>query len=153
MTIRNKPRTLSILVIALLSLALLGGCSQRETGNVVGGIAGAALGNQFGHGSGRVAMTALGAIAGSAIGGAIGQNMDDTDRLKTQRALERARTDETSSWTNPDTGHRYQVTPTRTYNQGGRACREYTTRAYIDGRKEVIRGTACRQADGSWVAS
>jgi surface antigen len=98
-------------------------------------------------------MTALGAIAGSVIGGAIGQNMDDTDRLKTQRALERVRTNEASSWTNPDTGNRYSVTPTRTYNEGGRACREYTTRATIGGRAEVIRGTACRQPDGSWVAS
>ncbi len=149
----NRFRFTVLLVSATLATGLLSGCSQRETGNVVGGVVGAVVGNQFGSGSGQVAMTAIGAIAGSMIGGAIGQNMDDNDRLKAQHALERTRTNESSSWTNPDSGNRYTVTPTRTYNQGGRDCREYTTRAYINGRKEVIHGTACRQSDGSWVAS
>ncbi|MBF0256600.1 MAG: glycine zipper 2TM domain-containing protein [Gammaproteobacteria bacterium] len=139
--------------MGLISVGLLAGCSQQQTGNVVGGVVGAVVGNQFGGGSGQVAMTALGAIAGSMIGGAVGQNMDENDQLRAQYALENSRTNEASSWTNPDTGYRYTVTPTRTYNDSGRSCREYSTRATIDGRQEVIRGTACRQADGSWVAS
>jgi surface antigen len=151
--VNSRKILIPVLGAAIVSSVLVSGCSQRETGTVIGGVAGAALGNQFGRGAGNVAMTAVGAIAGAYIGGAIGQNMDDTDRLKAQQALESTRTNESSSWTNPDNGNRYTVTPTRTYNESGRACREYTTNAYIDGRKEVIRGTACRQSDGSWVAS
>lgn len=42
---------------------------QRLTGQVIGAIAGAALGNQVGRGNGRVAATAIGAVIGSAVGG------------------------------------------------------------------------------------
>jgi surface antigen len=31
-------------------------------------------------------------------------------------------------------------------------CRDYTHTIYIDGRPQVARGTACRQADGRWQA-
>ena len=41
---------------------------RSPAGSIIGGIAGAVLGNQVGDGSGRVAATAAGAIAGSVIG-------------------------------------------------------------------------------------
>lgn len=62
-------------------------------------------------------------------------------------------THQSSSWQNPDTGYRYAVTPTRTYAEDARPCREYTTEAWINGRRETVYGTACRQADGTWQAS
>jgi surface antigen len=41
--------------------------------------------------------------------------------------------------------------PTRTYfGNSGQPCRDFTTRASIDGRNQTIYGTACRQPDGSW---
>lgn len=139
--------------ITLLSVSLLAGCTQREQGTVLGGVVGGALGSRFGEGSGKVIMTGLGALAGAYIGGNIGQKMDDSDRMKADRALETGRTGEPVSWRNPDSGHSYTVTPTRTYQTDSGACREYTTRAVIDGRSETVRGTACRQPDGSWRAS
>ena len=142
-----------LLGLSLASTLMLGGCTKQESGTAIGGVVGGALGNQFGKGAGNVAMTAVGAIAGAMIGGSIGQNMDDTDQLKAQQALESTRTNESSSWSNPDTGNRYTVTPTRTYDSGGRNCRDYSTRAYIGGRQEVVHGTACRDSNGSWVAS
>lgn len=148
----SRTLMVPLIVLGLFSLGL-GGCNQRESGTVVGTIAGAAIGSQFGHGAGNVAMTALGAVAGSIIGGNIGRKMDDADRLQTQRALERTRTNEARSWRNPDNGNRYTVTPTRTYQRSGRACREYRTRAYIGGREEIVYGTACRQPDGSWQSA
>ena len=78
--------------------------------------------------------------------------MDDVDRLKAQRTLEGTPTGQTTSWRNPDSGYQYEVTPTRTYQEQGRPCREYTTEAWIDGKRETIRGTACREPDGSWRA-
>lgn len=143
--------TLPLLALSLAGAILSSGCTQRESGTVVGTIAGAAIGNQFGSGAGKVAMTALGAVAGSVIGGNVGQKMDDADHLETQRALERTRTNEARTWRNPDNGNRYTVTPTRTYETRGRQCRDYRTRAYIGDREEIIYGTACRQPDGSWV--
>jgi surface antigen len=149
-----NPRLILIPLLGLgIATTQMIGCTQRESGTVVGGVVGGALGNQFGHGAGNVAMTAVGAIAGAMIGGAIGQNMDDTDQLKAMHAMERSRTNESTTWVNPDSGNRYTVTPTRTYDDGGRHCRDYSTRAYIGGRQELVHGTACRQSDGSWVAA
>jgi surface antigen len=107
-----------------------------------------------GKGSGRTAAIIAGTLVGAYIGGSIGKSMDDTDRLKAHQALESNRTNQPTSWTNPDTGNAYTVTPTNTYTaSSGDPCREYTTEAVIDGRKEIVTGTACRQPDGTWRAS
>jgi surface antigen len=43
------------------------------------------------------------------------------------------------------------MTPINTYDSGAGPCREYTLDAKIGGKTEQIYGTACRQADGSWL--
>jgi outer membrane lipoprotein SlyB len=62
------------IVLALL-VAACGGPNQTG-GTLVGAGLGALAGNQFGHGSGRVAATAGGAVLGGLIGGGIGANAD-----------------------------------------------------------------------------
>jgi TPR repeat protein len=37
-------------------------------------------------------------------------------------------------------------------NQSGQPCREFNTTAQISGRRQNIRGVACRESDGSWRA-
>lgn len=143
------------MVVTVAAALALGGCQEvrNETlGQGVGGALGGLLGAQIGHGKGRLAATAAGAIAGLMIGGRIGRSMDEVDRQRTQRTLESAPTGHTSSWRNPDSGAEYAVTPTRTYQSDGQDCRDYTTRATINGREENVQGTACRQPDGSWRA-
>jgi surface antigen len=69
----------------------------------------------------------------------------------TYDTLENNRTGETSTWENPDTGHRGAITPTDTYrDDAGRPCREFQQTVYIGGEPEKAYGTACRQPDGSW---
>ena len=125
--------------------------SKQDQGILIGAIAGGILGNQVGGGSGRVLATIVGAAAGGAIGGSIGRSMDETDRINTAAALENVRTGVPSTWVNPDSGYEYVVTPTNTYDPGTGPCREYTLDATIGGKTEQIYGTACRQADGSWL--
>lgn len=48
----------------------------NPTGAVVGGLAGGVLGNQFGKGNGKKAMTVLGALAGAAAGSQVGKRED-----------------------------------------------------------------------------
>lgn len=119
---------------------------------VVGGALGGLLGAQVSekHGNWRTAAIIAGTLAGAAIGGAVGRSMDDTDRLKTAATLENVRTGVSSTWRNPDSGVQYAVTPTRTYETPTAPCREYTIDAVIDGQQERVRGTACRQPDGTW---
>jgi len=144
--------------IAILLIAMAaGGCQSPPTteqgGMIVGGILGGVLGSQVGGGSGRTVATILGTIAGVAIGGEVGRSMADTDRLKTAHTLESVRTGVSSRWVNPDTGNSYVVEPTRTYDQAGSPCREYTVDATIGRSRERVIGTACRQPDGSWQAT
>lgn len=148
----NKTLIVSGLIAASLILV---GCNatKEEQGRVIGAIAGGALGTQVGGGSGRAVATIAGTILGGYIGGNLGKTMDENDRYRANSALESTPTHSTSRWQNPDSGNEYAVTPTRTYYEDTQPCREYTTEAWIDGRKQTIYGTACRQADGSWMAS
>jgi len=142
-------------VIAALLALTLAACStapsKQDQGMLIGAIAGGILGHQVGGGSGQVLATMVGTVAGAAIGGSIGRTMDDYDRMNTSAALENVRTGVPSGWVNPDTGYEYVVTPTNTYDAGTGPCREYTLDATIGGKTEQIYGTACRQADGSWL--
>ncbi|WP_058534586.1 RT0821/Lpp0805 family surface protein [Legionella saoudiensis] len=146
------------LTVASLSLSfLLVGCTgvnNEGIGALSGGVVGGLLGSQFGSGGGKVAAAAGGALIGAVLGGQIGRSMDKVDQMQMQRALETAPTGRAVNWSNPDTGYRYTVQPVRTYyrvhHHERLPCREYTTKAWIDGRTQLLRGSACRQPDGSW---
>lgn len=141
------------LAVASLSLLLVG-CAEmnhEDVGTISGGVIGGLIGSQFGGGAAaKLAATAGGAIVGAYLGGKIGKTMDKVDRMEMQRALETAPTGRAVNWSNPDTGYRYTVQPTRTYYHEHLPCREYITKAIIDGRTETVRGSACRQPDGTW---
>lgn len=141
----------SILLLSSATLVMNGCATREQTGQILGGAAGAAAGSQVGGGSGRTIATIGGAIIGAAVGGAIGGRMDDNDRERTGFALENSETGRATEWVNPDSGYRYEVLPTNTYQSAsGQPCRDYTMHAVIDGRDETINGTACRRADGTW---
>lgn len=139
----------------LAALIFQYGCettTHAQEGEVIGAVIGGVVGAQIGDGDTRTAAIILGTIAGSMIGRHIGQTMDDTDRMMTAQSLNNSRTGEATTWVNPDTGYRYTVTPTRTYEESGGPCREFQLDATVGGRTDQdIYGTACLQADGSWL--
>ena len=146
----SKRLAVAIMIVPLL---LLGGCegpTKQESGAVIGAGLGGLLGSQFGSGGGRTAAIIGGSLIGGLIGGSIGSSMDETDRLRAVHALEYNRTRQPSSWSNPDSGAEYTVTPTRTYRSGSEDCREYSTEVFIDGQRDVVYGEACRGPDGTW---
>ncbi len=102
-------------------------------------------------GAGQTVATIGGAALGAFVGGRVGRSMDRGDQTRTTHALDQSDDGESTTWRNEDTGTRYSITPTRTYEgkSGGR-CREFTTVVQIDGRDEIAHGTACRQPDGTW---
>jgi len=147
-----KVKALSFI---LASTLVLTACSptKEDIGTLAGAGTGAAVGTQIGGGRGQLAAGVAGTLIGAYVGKSIGRSLDEVDRMKMERALERQPTGETYSWENPDSGAEYAVTPTRTYERDSGPCRDYTTEAIIDGQREVVHGTACRQADGRWVAA
>lgn len=151
-------KTLAKLIACSCLTIALSGCenmNRQDVGMLTGGVLGGALGSQIGNGQGRTIAIIGGTLLGGALGGAIGRDMDKADRARMQQALERNPTNQASSWTNPDTGAHYQVTPVRTYtrkvpHKKPQYCREYQTTATINGEVQKIYGKACRQPDGSW---
>ncbi|MCH8262713.1 MAG: glycine zipper 2TM domain-containing protein, partial [Proteobacteria bacterium] len=89
-------------------------CVQEQTGGgeIVGTLLGAALGglvgSQFGGGTGKKVAIGAGVLAGGFLGNKVGKSLDCQDQQyhydTTQNALEKEKTGQTSTWTNPDTG-------------------------------------------------
>ena len=152
--ISGKGAILPMTCALLIVLPPVTGCettTHAQQGEVVGGVLGGVLGSQVGEGSGKTAAIIIGTMAGSMIGRHIGQTMDDVDRMKTAEALNNNRTGQSTTWTNPDTGEEYTVTPTRTFEESGGPCREFELDATVGGEPDQkVSGTACLQPDGSW---
>jgi surface antigen len=145
-------------VLALVPLALAacgpGGLTKQDAGIGIGAVAGGVIGNQFGSGDGKVLATALGAVVGGIVGSEIGKSLDDNDRRQAAAAelaaLERGQSGVAQPWRNPDSGHYGMVVPGKPYKRAAQDCRDYTHTIYIDGRPQTMRGTACRNPDGTW---
>jgi surface antigen len=126
-------------------------CNRERLLAVLGGVIGGAAGSQIGHGDSKTVATIAGTVIGVLVGQSIGRHMDRIDQNCTGQTLEYAPDHVPVSWTDPDTGNAYRVTPVRTYPAAGSGyCREYQMDALIGGRRQQIYGTACRQPDGSW---
>jgi surface antigen len=161
MAASNKTRVAIVLGAAALLAACAGdpetGRGPKEnTGTLLGALGGAAIGSAFGGGtSGHIAGALIGAGAGALIGNRIGAALDDEDKKRAyeaeMNALERGPSGAPVGWRNPDSGRYGSVVPGPSYVQEGRNCRAYTETIYIDGRPQTARGTACRNADGTWT--
>ena len=152
-------RTIALLVIIAFGLAACAETGQAVRNNpktTWGGMLGAASGGLIAAAAGGgAAGIAGGVLLGGLVGGAIGNRLDQRDRelamQSANHAFENARSGETSTWRNPDSGNSGTVTPTRTYQAAsGVYCREYQQEIIIGGEPHKSYGTACRQPDGSW---
>ena len=146
----------SLLPTIILGIAIpLGSCettTHAQQGEIIGGVLGGVMGSQIGEGRGQTVAIIVGTIAGAMIGRHIGETMDDNDRMQAAQALNYARTGQGTTWVNPDNGNRYTVTPTATYERNEGPCREFRLDAQVgDSPNEDVYGTACLQADGSWL--
>lgn len=155
-TSQSKASRVGVIALfTVLSAFLMNACettTHAQQGEVLGGVIGGVIGAQIGEGSGRTAAIIVGTIAGAMIGRHVGESMDDTDRMKAAMVLNESRSGQSTTWVNPDTGHEYTVTPTRTYEQSSGPCREFRLDATVGGQtNQDVYGTACLQPDGSWL--
>ncbi len=151
----KKIANILLIIFACTSLVACNGQMNKQGGGtILGGVAGGLLGSQFGKGEGKILATAAGALLGGFMGNQIGQTMDRQDQMlahrASSRALENARTGQSTSWKNPDSGNRGTITPTRTYQNHGQYCREYQHNIVVGGKTQKAFGRACRQPDGQW---
>ena len=147
---------IATIVVAAASASLAGCANKADAGLGTGAVIGGVIGNQFGKGDGKILGTVAGAFIGGIIGHDIGRQLDQRDRLLAQQAeadaFERGPSRQPYRWRNPDNGRYGEVVPMDPYRRGGYDCRDYTHTIYIDGRPQAMRGTACRNPDGTWRA-
>ncbi len=146
-----KKTIASVAIIIALSQVASCTVTREQGGAAAGAVVGGVVGNQIGGGHGQDVATALGIIGGAIVGASLGRSFDQLDAANTNSALETTKTNQTSSWVNPDSGNQYAITPTRTYQtQSKQHCREYQTSVTVGGELQKGYGTACRQPDGHW---
>ncbi|WPG40890.1 RT0821/Lpp0805 family surface protein [Variovorax sp. EBFNA2] len=97
--------------------------------------------------------TLVGAFPAAGLGSVAARAMDKTDRGQAARALESVPSGQSANWRNRETGDSFVLTPTRTFEQLGATCREFTVRVEVGGRADTAFGSACRKDDGSWHMS
>jgi surface antigen len=147
----------ALILVFLIPLAVgLTACeTKQDSGTVVGAIAGGVIGNQFGKGPGKAVATVAGAVVGGIVGNEIGRQLDVRDRQLAQQAemdaWERGPPGRPVRWRNPDNGRYGEIIAEDYYDRGGARCRDFIHRVWIDGRPQQMRGTACRNPDGTWT--
>jgi len=144
----SGKRLLSLVSLLIFVGFVVGCSSKRRTGTVLGTAAGGVLGELIDD-EGEEGLI-IGAVAGGALGYYLGKQMEKSDHRKFERAMENNEDNETSRWTNQNTGNRYAVTPTSLYHDNSdRICRDFTMS--IQGNKtETTKGTTCQTGDGKW---
>lgn len=138
------------MVLSVASSILLAACG---TGSQTGG-KGGLLGLGSGGSGGKVATTIIGAMNGGLVGGAVGAGLNDREKRSAleaeYKALEYTASGQKVAWQG-DTGHSGEVVAAQPYRVGSQDCRQYTQTVVIGGVSSTARGTACRNANGSWT--
>lgn len=104
---------------------------------------------------GKVAPTAISAMGGGLVGGAIGAGLSEREKRSAleaeYKALEYTASGQTVTWKSSQSNHYGEVVAAQPYRVGSQDCRQYTHTVFAGGPSAVARGTACRNADGSWT--
>lgn len=126
--------------------------SNQVGGGLVGGATGAIVGAQIGSGTGQLIGVATGTLLGALLGSEIGRHIAHSDHAYADEAAQKAfRTGKPTTWRNPSTAHKGSIKAGAPYWDHGECCRPYTQKIYIGNKEVIAHGTACQQADGTWV--
>ena len=94
-------------------------------------------------------------LSGGLIGQKLGKSLEASDRqpaLEAEyKALEATKAGQAVAWANASTGHGGSVVAAQPYRVGSQNCRQYTHTFSMGSPAQSVRGTACRNSDGSWT--
>jgi surface antigen len=145
-----RSRTAIALALALAAT----GCTTASKSAMPGLAFGALTG-----GSDRAATVKGSALITALNGGIIspeaGASLDKSSRTKAleaeYQALEYTPAGQAVAWKASGNAYRGEVVASQPYRVGSQDCRQYTHTVFADSNPLVGRGTACRNADGSWT--
>ncbi len=131
----------------MFAIFALSGCAMGG----LPGTADARLTRSIGAGSGEP----VAGIVGGGLVASAGAELSRRERLEAvnaeYRALESAPAGEPVAWRDEKTGHGGTVTAAQPYRVGSQDCRPYSHVVNAGGSARSVRGTACRNPDGSWT--
>lgn len=142
-----------VIALVLGTSLTLGACERETVGTLGGAAAGGLLGSQIGSGSGQTIAIIAGTLAGAYLGRRVAQSslFSDEDAKTAANAERQALASGSPAvWSSADNPVAGRVTPVQTFEREGRVCREYTHSITTPTDQETLRGTACRQPDGTW---
>lgn len=157
-------KIISLATVAVLGL-MLTACGTTGPGGmgwktIGGGLVGAGLG---GYGGSEICdgdcgkmTTVAGVLLGGLIGGAIGQSLDNMDRMAAQQAeqaaLSSAPVGQQITWQGQNSGNYgyTQIDNRGTDNRTGANCAQYTSAIIVNGQQQTAQGVACQLPNGNW---
>jgi len=131
--------------------------SWLEIGGTLGGaVVGGYVGSQFGGGFGQTIFMAAGVMAGGSAGYTAARTLGPGDQVHydttVRQALNASADGQVVRWSNPDTGRSGIFRSVASYQRGnGQTCRNYRSSVVFDDGVFSGGGTACQQANGSWI--
>lgn len=133
-------------VAILVALAFSGCASAGLNTKADGGL----IGN-----TGEAPGEPIGGIVGGGLAATAGLDLSRRERLEAAdaeyRALESTPAGQPVVWRDERTGNSGTVTAAQPYRVGSQDCRPYSHIVKADGATRSVRGTACRNPDGSWT--
>jgi surface antigen len=142
--------------VAVMALAFLQGCAAtslgaRSSGSVIGGF----VGTPASAGGAQIAENLILAMGGGLLVGEAGEELSQKEKTRAleaeYRALEYTPVGQTVTWGDKPSGRYGEVVAAQAYRVGSQDCRQYSHTVHAGGQPRVARGTACRNADGSWT--
>jgi surface antigen len=138
-------------LFALLALTFLSGCGSIGFGKKpIAPEIGKLAGDKMEPGE-----ALINSLGGGLIGQKLGRSLEASDRrlaLEAEyKALEATQAGQAVAWANSASGHGGSVTAAQPYRVGSQNCRQYTHTFSMGSPAQSARGTACRNADGSWT--
>ena len=139
------------LVAALLALA---GCGTTRTADRT--TAPAADTSNAAAGDRRRPTAIIKSMGGGLVGGSIGAGLERRREAHARWRPSTARWNirqggQPVTWKGDSAGTYGEVVAAQPYRVGSQDCRQYTHTVVQDGQSQTARGTACRNADGSWT--
>ncbi len=107
--------------------------------------------------AGKLTSTIISAMDGGLVGGSIGAGLSDTEKRSAleaeYKALEYTASGQKVTWKGDQPTRYGEVVPAQPYRVGSQDCRQYTQTVFTGASTTGVtaRGTACRNANGSWT--
>lgn len=141
-------------MILVAGLIVLSGCATKGADVSESSGPSISLGGGV-FGGGKVATSIISAMNGGLIGGAIGAGLSSQEKRTALEAeyqsLEYTASGKAVPWKGTRSNHRGEVVAAQPYRVGSQDCRQYTHTVFTGNTSASARGTACRNANGSWT--